>query len=352
MRRCAFPSVTALVALLAASACTQDFDQFNPLPSPGSSGSSGGGGQTAATSGSGAGGAEQCTNGDDDDRDGAVDCADDDCAGFACVAVPEGWEGPGILYAGPDAADVDCPAGFPMRVDVGGRGPLDEPATCSPCECGAPTVACEAPRATVYRGEACDGSSATLSVPVDGCFVVEGIDPGSYRAQAPDVDTARCEASGGEATLPPPRFATEGLVCAPRADTGGCAAGEACAPRDIDAPFEPGVCIWREGERRCPDGFDERHEFASSVDDDRGCTRCTCDADGVGCAATLTFFQRDGCERPIATASFDGACAEDIPAAASLSLEVTPTGDCQPRGGAPTGEIEEGDDKITVCCAR
>ncbi|WP_437636025.1 hypothetical protein [Sorangium sp. So ce854] len=350
MRRSAFSSVTALVALLAASACTQDFEQFAPLPSPGSGG--GGGGPTTATSG-GAGGGEQCLNGDDDDRDGAVDCADDDCGGFTCVAVPDGWQGPGVLYAGPEAADVDCPAGFPMRVDVGGRDPVAEPATCSPCSCGAPSVECGAPAVTVYGDEACSGLNVTLPVPAGECVRFQGsFRPDSYLGEAPDVDRARCEASGGEATLPPPRFRTEALVCAPGTDTGGCAAGEACAPREIDAPFEPGVCIWREGERRCPSGFDERHEFTASVDDDRGCTRCTCDAGGVGCAATLTFFAEAGCRGATATAEFDGACTEDIPSAASLSLEVTATGTCRPRGGDPTGEIQEGDDTITVCCAR
>ncbi|WP_438007794.1 hypothetical protein WME89_03090 [Sorangium sp. So ce321] len=366
MRRSAFPSVTALVALLAASACTQDFDQFEPelFPASSASGSGGaggsggnGGGQgttasTASTASSGGGGSEQCLNGDDDDDDGAVDCADDDCGGFACVAVPENWQGPGVLYAGPAAADVACPEGFPTRVDVGGRDLLDEPATCSACSCASPTAECGRPEVTVYRGDSCDGLNVTLDVPTDECFSIQGIDPGSYSGEAPDADAARCAPSGGEATVPPPRFGTEGLVCAPGPDSGGCAAGEACAPREVDAPFEQGVCVWREGERRCPQGFDERHVFASSVVDDRGCTRCTCDADGVRCAATLTFFREAGCEGPIESVSFDGSCAEDAPSAISLSAEVTATGSCQPRGGAPTGEVAAGDDRITVCCAR
>ncbi|WP_433932997.1 hypothetical protein AB3662_02340 [Sorangium cellulosum] len=358
MRRSAFPSVTALVALLAASACTQDFDQFNPLPSPGSSGSSGGagGGQattTAGTTGTGAGGGEQCLNGDDDDRDGEVDCADDDCGGFTCVAVPEGWQGPGILYAGPAAADVDCPADFPTRVDVGGRDPVDEPATCSPCSCGAPDVECEAPAVTVYGDSGCGGASVTLPVRSEDCNNLGGdFQPGSYSGEAPDVDSATCAASGGEATLPPPRFGTEGVVCAPGPDAGGCAAGEACAPRELDAPFEQGACIWREGERRCPEEFGERHVFASSVIDDRGCTRCTCDASGVSCAATLTLFERSGCRTPVETVPFDGVCVDDPPPAVSVRIEVTGAGSCRPRGGEPRGEIEEGEDRITVCCAR
>ncbi|WP_437590548.1 hypothetical protein [Sorangium sp. So ce1000] len=370
MRRSAFQSVTALVALLVASACTQDFDKFEPELFPessgsgsggaGSSGSSGGAGgvgagQTTAgsTTSGGAGGAERCTNGEDDDGDGAVDCADDDCGGFACVAVPDGWQGPGVLVAGPAAADVACPDGFPERVDVGGRDPLDEPATCTPCTCGAPTVTCEEPAITLYGQDACRGLAVQLPIPADRCTdtdAVSNLRPDSYRGEAPNVDSARCAASGGVATVPPPRFGTEGLVCAAPPGAGGCAGGEACAPREIDAPFEPGVCVWREGERRCPPEFTERHVFASSMVDDRGCTECTCDARGVRCAATMTLFEGADCATPIGTVPFDGACVEQIPSAATVSVEVTGTGSCQPRGGAPTGEVQEGDDRITVCC--
>ncbi|WP_437938545.1 hypothetical protein [Sorangium sp. So ce341] len=358
MRRSAVRSVTALVALLAASACTQDFDQFEPELFPQSSGSGAGGdggaqATTASTTSSGGGGGEQCSNGDDDDGDGAVDCADDDCGGFACVAVPEDWQGPGLLYQGPEAADVACPAGFSTRVDVGGRDPVDTPATCSPCSCGAPDVECERPAVTVYGDEGCDGASVTLPVESENCINLgDSFQPGSYSADAPDVDSATCAASGGDATLPPPRFGIEGFVCAPGPDAGGCDAGEACAPREVDAPFEQGVCIWREGERRCPEGFGERHVFASSMVDNRGCTRCTCDADGVSCAATLALFGETRCREPIETVPFNGSCVDEPPPAASVSIEVTGTGSCQPRGGDPRGEVEEGDDKTTVCCAR
>ncbi|WP_437279400.1 hypothetical protein WME90_02235 [Sorangium sp. So ce375] len=369
MRRSAFQSVTALVALLAASACTQDFDQFDPELFPGSSGTgsggagsssgadSGGGGQTTAgsTTSGGSDGAERCTNGEDDDGDGAVDCADDDCGGFACVAVPDGWQGPGVLYAGPAAADIACPEGFSERMDVGGRDPLDEPATCTPCTCGAPTVTCEDPVITLYGQDACDGLAVPLPVPANRCTSTEdvsGLPLDSYSGEAPGVDSAACPASGGAATVPPPRFGTEGLVCAAAPGTGGCAAGEACAPREIDAPFEPGICVWREGDRRCPREFSEQHVFASSVVDDRGCTQCTCDTRGVSCSATMTLFRDADCTRQNGTVPLDGACIEEIPQAAAVSVKVTGAGSCQPRGGAPTGEVQEGDDRITVCCTR
>jgi hypothetical protein len=78
LRRPAFSSVVAIVALLATGACTQDFDQFEPLLLSGSSGAggAGSGGTATTTASAGAGGAEDCANGDDDDSDGAVDCAD------------------------------------------------------------------------------------------------------------------------------------------------------------------------------------------------------------------------------------------------------------------------------------
>ncbi|MGK4007708.1 hypothetical protein WMF31_34140 [Sorangium sp. So ce1036] len=352
LRRPAFSSVVAIVALLAAGACTQDFDQFEPLLLSGSAsaGGAGSGGTATTTASAGAGGAEDCANGDDDDGDGAVDCADESCSGFSCVAIPDGWRGPGLLYDGPASAEIACPAGFSERVDVGGRG-VEATATCSPCSCGGPAGACGAPELTAYLDDRCNRRLTSATVPPGECFSFGADLPfESYRAAPPDA--ASCEASGGEPTGPAPRFRAEGLVCARPPGEDGCDAGEACAPREIDGPFERGVCVYREGDWRCPQGFDERHVFARDMDDRRGCTRCTCDASGVTCTATTTLFDDDECRRQAATVPHDERCLENAPSAVALRVEVAGTGSCQPRGGMPTGEVVEGDDKITVCCAR
>ncbi|WP_437677427.1 hypothetical protein [Sorangium sp. So ce131] len=354
MRRSAVSRLTALVALVVAGACSLDFDQFDSAgyqgPPAGSSG--GGGGAPTTSTSAGSGGGEICTNGDDDDGDGAVDCADDGCSGFSCVAVPEDWEGPGLLYAGPAAEEVACPAGFPTRVDVGGRD-VEAPATCSPCACGEPEVRCDEPDVTAYLDNECDDATLTVGLPPRVCVPLRNNLPfESYSGAPPGVRSASCPASGGEPTGPAPRFGVQALVCALGSSTGGCGAGETCAPRDVDDPFQPGACVWHEGERRCPEGFGERHVFARDVIDDRGCTRCTCDEDDVRCTATTTFFADDSCDDATVSVRHDESCADDVPAAASVRVEVAATGSCRPRGGSPTGEAVEGGDRITVCCAR
>lgn len=348
-RRFAFSSVVALVGLLAAGACTQDFDQFEPILLSGSSGA-GGAGSGAAPTTTGGDGGENCANGKDDDGDGAIDCADESCGGFSCVAVPNGWRGPGLLYKGPASAEIACPASFPERVDVGGRG-VEAPATCSPCSCGEPASACGAVELTGYRDDACRRQSTAVPVQAGQCLSLN-LPFDSYRAAPPKA--ASCEASGGMPTGPAPRFKEEGLVCTRPPGEDGCGQGQACAPREreIDGPFQRGLCVYREGERRCPQGFDERHVFARGMIDRRGCTRCMCDASGVTCTATTTLFRDDDCRESVATVSHDGRCLEDAPSAAALRVQVTGTGSCQPRGGMPTGEVVESDEKITVCCAR
>ena len=72
----------------------------------GSSSSSGSGGSTSSD--------EACTNGGDDDGDGAIDCADSDCvATNKCVDLaPAGWLGPSWgRRAGPGATKDTCPNG-------------------------------------------------------------------------------------------------------------------------------------------------------------------------------------------------------------------------------------------------
>jgi hypothetical protein len=237
-------------------------------------------------------------------------------------------------------------------VDVGGRG-VEATATCSPCSCGAPEVECEEPTLLGYSDDACDARRPDpYAIQPDQCIPLPASLPfDSYRAAPPEVAAASCPASGGEPTGLAPRFRAEGLVCTRPPGEDGCGAGEACAPREIDGPFERGVCVYREGDRRCPQGFDERRVFARDMDDRRGCTRCTCDVSGVSCTATTTLFDDDDCRRSAATVPHDERCMV-APSVAALRVEVAGTGSCQPRGGMPTGEVVEGDGKITVCCAR
>jgi hypothetical protein len=47
--------------------------------------------------------------------------------------------------------------------------------------------------------------------------------------------------------------------------------------------FIAGLCIHHDGDMPCPAGFADRHVFYSGVDDQRGCTPCTCGLSSVAC---------------------------------------------------------------------
>src|SRR6187551_1563724 len=137
----------------------------------GNSGASGGPGSSGASGRASIGGAsgsagsvENCTNGLDDDRDGSVDCADDDCVvGFTCAPPTpgSGWVGPLSIWSGsglPPACTNE--SGFPTEVTNAGTGTSVAPSSCYSCECGAPQgVTCQAGGVTIFSGQACSGQN-------------------------------------------------------------------------------------------------------------------------------------------------------------------------------------------------
>ncbi len=350
------PSVTALVALLAAAPCTQDFDQFEPalflgavrerLRREPAAPAEMRGGQTAAggTTSSGAAGARRevhqlarMTIGD-----GAVDCADDDGGGFACLAAPEDWQGPGLLYQGPDAADVACPEGFSERVDVGGREPLDTPATLQPVRVRAPTVECETPAVTVYADGAWDGEHDAAGA--DGGLHQPRRRPSRPAATAPKRPAwirrralrraarrrrrRRASVSRGS-KAPPGRTPADVRPARP-------------APRRestrrssrASASGATGTGAARKGS--ASDTCSRARWSTTAAARDARATRAAAlrgDADALR-AEPLPGARRD-------RAVQRGSRRRSAPAV-SVSLEVTGTGSCQPRGGDPTGEVEEG----------
>jgi hypothetical protein len=74
-------AVTAIAVLLGAAGCGAAFESGGGAGgASGTTTSPGGAGQ-----GGGGGGAEDCTNGVDDDGDGAIDCDDTDCGAYQCA---------------------------------------------------------------------------------------------------------------------------------------------------------------------------------------------------------------------------------------------------------------------------
>src|SRR5690606_7834675 len=92
---------------------------------PGGAGQGGAGGESAGQGGDGGSGGsippppEVCDNGEDDDGDGDIDCADDECTDYLCATAPEGWTGP-LAYIGlPSETPLpECPVEWPDAADM------------------------------------------------------------------------------------------------------------------------------------------------------------------------------------------------------------------------------------------
>src|SRR5262249_33512993 len=99
---------------------------------------------SSGMSSSSSGMTEDCLNGVDDDGNGLTDCADPACAaGYTCTPnPPQGWLGPVALYNGPPANKPKGPPGHPDTAHQGNTGIINDPAMCSACTCGNPTVTC------------------------------------------------------------------------------------------------------------------------------------------------------------------------------------------------------------------
>ena len=350
----------ALVTLGVIGACTNDFSQFDTVDdatttSTGSAGGAGGQGGATSTSSTASGSTgEDCFDGADDDGDGAIDCADTECGGFACVARPEGWEGPGILYEGPPDLFPGCPAELPDEAYSGFLEAAQDDGACAACTCSAPTVTCTPANMNLYGNPNCGQNQGSAPQNVIGaCFDVTL--PGNVnaaRAANPQITTSACVPAGGELEAGPPAAASVGRVCA-AALGGGCTGdGEVCAPAEVDAPFVGKVCVWQsgaQGAQDCPAPFTEQHVYASELIDNRACTACSCGDVEATCTVTTIVYSDNACMNELAQIPNDNTCTV-ITGTQSVRVVRDVNGMCPPSGGELTGQVELGPEQTTVCC--
>jgi hypothetical protein len=316
-------------------------------------GGGGVGGSTASSTGTGV--SEDCTNGQDDDGDNAVDCADSDCdAGFTCVNDPPlGWNGPAALFEGDPASLPACPSTHPTSTSLGNSGLVDTPAICSACTCGDPTGQC-ALQPLQLETTLCAMKVGTVPQPPPGICgpFIPPLGLKAVKASAPTFTGGACLASTVMVTRPPPEWQSAGLACSGGGLGSGCGAKASCAPI-AEAPFAPGLCIWHSGDLACPKPFTDKHTFANDVLDTRGCTACTCGAAAVTCSATTRVYSDPLCGNQGTSVNVpnDGSCVAVSGTSSSLQASVTKLGGCPAGGGQPSGGVIEGALKTTVCCA-
>lgn len=317
--------------------------------SAGSAGAAAAGGSAGSAIGGSAGATPtnegDCADGKDGDKDGLVDCADDECTTHVCAPkVPGGWKGPAALALGASPAAA-----------CGGDWATEEhdlpqktfpPAVCAACTCDKTSASCAAPTVISYTSSNCTSTKLTQQL-TGSCTSFDAPNPEQVALRL-DVasPSGTCTPNAPSPVLPGPIIGDHGRLCSGAPAGGGCS-GAACVARPA-APFAE-LCIFRDGDHACPAEYPTKHALAKSYDDKRGCSACACT--GPTCSAAITAFANNDCTGSVLTTLNQddqcGAFAGNGQNGLGVHLDSAALS-CQPTGGQPTGEATPA--LVTVCC--
>jgi len=292
------------------------------------------------------------------------------CSGdVRCVPPPPdtGWIGPLALYDGPPGATLpDCaPGESGLDVFSGLTGPA---ASCSTCACAAPQGdACTDPALTFFADPGCAMACGPATSLTDkACVAPPTASTCSAAAFAVGPSTpaggGACAASGGMATLPPATWSRVARACMPVGPLsrggGSCPASSVCLPNPASPP-QAAICVEQAGDAACPaTGYPSKRLYYTGVDDQRGCTPCTCAAPaGASCsfAAASPGFRYDPltCTAPMFPFGVPTAC-QTFTGGDPFKLFSAPVldpGSCASAGGEPTGTASP-TGLLTFCCSQ
>ncbi len=300
---------------------------------------------------------ENCTNGIDDDQDGLTDCADPDCTTVTCSPVaPPGWLGPVELFDGDPAALPACGGAYPNSTYSGNNGLSCAAASCSACDCAAPTgVSCSFPIMAEYTAGVVRLSCSGAPALVTATGVCQPISNKEITIADSTPSGGSCTPSGGVPTTPSAAWSTSVKVCESSGFLqGGCGAGSVCAAKP-QGPFVGSVCVYSAGDVACPGGFANKHLSYGTFNDTRGCTTCGCGgATGVNCSGEVTFYSAANCpalgtttQVPFPTHGCLG------PVTGSFKINKggigASGGSCTKNGGDPNGACTPAT-PTTICC--
>ena len=123
------------------------------------------------------------------------------------------------------------------------------------------------------------------------------------------------------------------------------------------APFEPNLCIWREGDHACPDdsAFSARRVSYGAFTDDRDCGVCACgNPQGTCFGGTLSIFSDSDCDTLVLNAGDDCTAGVGVGLDGSAGEETTEWNQSADIGCNASTDLEEGEaspiDPVTVCC--
>ncbi|MBK6916504.1 MAG: hypothetical protein IPH07_03795 [Deltaproteobacteria bacterium] len=272
-----------------------------------------------------------------------------------CVAVPDGWSGPGPLRRSNFGGMTDaCPELYPDAALLGGEDLQADPAECG-CSCGdAVGATCALSTILHYWGAdatCSQGTPQNVQIFTTICNVLNPAFPanGHWTADPVVVEGGACNPIAS-VMVPEAVFAKTATACTGSNRVPGCEDGEVCTPTLAAEP----LCVWQSGDLDCPAGFDgERQLVYGGVDDMRACEACECgEPVGVCDGSSLTLFS-NVCNPPVAgVVTADGECDATSVAFTTGSaafLLGPPTAFCAPNDVAPTGTATP-NAAVTVCC--
>lgn len=282
---------------------------------------------------------------------------------------PPPWSGPVRLADGSDSAPPPpCPTGSQTAELDLHFGLSAAPAECD-CTCGsAQGVECGSTTLEFHGSDAgCAAPDASFPISYAGsggtCVAGPNGMPNSYwRAEPLGVAGGSCSPNAEEA-VPEAAWDGESNVCdIDVSSLRTCEFDGVCAPSAATDDFPAGHCVWREGEHTCEGlgQYTERELRWTGVDDDRGCSECSCDAPEGQCAGEVWLYSGGSCSGPLERIDTDGGCyALDIDVDSAILREsaagcggpcqVVVSASCAALGGDAQGEATPVS-PYTFCC--
>jgi hypothetical protein len=278
-----------------------------------------------------------------------------------------GWSGPYALSLGAPGSLSPCdPSAYLSQPAFEGNYDLKADTPQCGCSCSRPQgLGCDPPKVTFFSDMNC-----TLPCgggPVSGCLVIPTCGSSSGPANFLEIGAATPSAAAtcapdGSVVVPPASWTGEARVCKP----GPTATKGTCNPDELCLPAATPYCIMfagDAGEAPCPAGdwYVHRHVFYSGVNDQRGCTQCTCGApDGATCSfpnPNLPVGSFDTtCNVPLGQPFFAPApCTAKVPSTFGLRMVLeagVEGGACGASAVAPldAGAVPTG--ATTLCCTQ
>jgi hypothetical protein len=361
------PTRIALLLLVAAasSACSLLFG-FDGFDDAGANGGADASDDGATADGTGGGGDGPTTgrDGDPDEPDAFVAIPCGEAGSAICLPPPPSqWAGPVILFEGAlDAGMPTCPGADLPKVK-GFIGLDAGPATCTPCSCGTTSTSCGSVQAipgVLFGG--CSGNGTDL--PPGECVSLAGFSfyPGIQITDA--KPSAKCTASGGDASVPTATWSSAGGACnAVEVPGTACPSGNICHLVPPEGFTAGKFCVWAQSsfqQQQCPrQTYTERHVIADgTLNDDRGC-KCDCEASGGACDSSgvqvslYGQFNCGGTATDVLTAPHACTTPATTPKAAQVNqaavVSTPPTCAPTPGSGDPSGSARPQKSWI-VCC--